>query len=144
MGFMMIALALRRSVIKVDKIAALLSIRPTMSGDTIFGKIIRKEIPANIVFEDDLCLAFTDINPQAPTHILVIPKQPIAQLSDATSEEKALLGHLLLTVKQIADQIGLSEDGYRVVINSGTNGGQTVFHLHLHLLGGRPMQWPPG
>jgi histidine triad (HIT) family protein len=115
-----------------------------MSGDTIFGKIIRKEIPANIVFEDDLCLAFTDINPQAPTHILVIPKQPIATLSDVTPEDKALLGHLLLKVKQVADQVGLSEDGYRVVINSGTNGGQTVFHLHLHLLGGRSMQWPPG
>jgi histidine triad (HIT) family protein len=115
-----------------------------MSGDTLFSKIIRREIPANIVFEDDLCLAFTDINPQAPTHILVIPKKPIPKLSDATSDDKALLGHLLLTVKQIADQVGLSEDGYRVVLNTGNNGGQTVFHLHMHLLGGRPMQWPPG
>jgi histidine triad (HIT) family protein len=117
---------------------------PIMSGDTLFSKIIRREIPANIVFEDDLCLAFTDINPQAPTHILVIPKKPIPKLSDATSDDKALLGHLLLTVKQIADQVGLSEDGYRVVLNTGNNGGQTVFHLHMHLLGGRPMQWPPG
>lgn len=115
-----------------------------MSGDTIFGKIIRKEIPANIVYEDDLCLAFTDVNPQAPTHILVIPKQPIPRLSDAAAEDKELLGHLLLTVKEIADQTGLTENGYRVVINTGTDGGQTVFHLHLHLLGGRSLDWPPG
>jgi histidine triad (HIT) family protein len=115
-----------------------------MSGDTIFGKIIRKEIPANIVYEDDLCLAFTDITPQAPTHILVIPKKPIPKLSDATSEDKELLGHLLLTVKQVADQAGLAENGYRVVINTGNDGGQTVFHLHLHLLGGRSLDWPPG
>ena len=115
-----------------------------MSGDTIFGKIIRKEIPANIVYEDDLCLAFTDITPQAPTHILVIPKKPIPKLSDATSEDKELLGHLLLTVKQVADQAGLTENGYRVVINTGNDGGQTVFHLHLHLLGGRSLAWPPG
>ncbi|HSM82243.1 MAG TPA: histidine triad nucleotide-binding protein [Nodosilinea sp.] len=115
-----------------------------MSGDTIFGKIIRREIPANIVYEDDLCLAFTDVNPQAPTHILVIPKQPIPKLSDATPADKELLGHLLLTVKQVADQAGLTENGYRVVINTGTDGGQTVFHLHLHLLGGRSLDWPPG
>ncbi|MEA5450958.1 histidine triad nucleotide-binding protein [Leptolyngbya sp. CCNP1308] len=115
-----------------------------MSGDTIFGKIIRKEIPANIVYEDDLCLAFTDVNPQAPTHILVIPKQPIPKLADAVPEDKELLGHLLLTVKQIADQAGLTENGYRVVINTGADGGQTVFHLHLHLLGGRSLDWPPG
>ncbi|HZG38443.1 MAG TPA: histidine triad nucleotide-binding protein [Nodosilinea sp.] len=115
-----------------------------MSGDTIFGKIIRKEIPANIVYEDDLCLAFTDVNPQAPTHVLVIPKQPIPSLADATPDDKELLGHLLLTVKQVADQMGLTENGYRVVINTGTDGGQTVFHLHLHLLGGRSLGWPPG
>lgn len=115
-----------------------------MSGDTIFGKIIRKEIPANIVYEDDLCLAFTDITPQAPTHILVIPKKPIPNLSEATSEDKELLGHLLLTIKQVADQAGLTENGYRVVINTGNDGGQTVFHLHLHLLGGRSLNWPPG
>ncbi|MGB3137176.1 MAG: histidine triad nucleotide-binding protein [Nodosilinea sp.] len=115
-----------------------------MSSDTIFGKIIRKEIPANIVYEDDLCLAFTDVTPQAPTHILVIPKQPIPSLADATSDDKELLGHLLLTVKDIADRVGLAEDGYRVVVNTGTDGGQTVFHLHLHLLGGRSLAWPPG
>ena len=115
-----------------------------MSDDTIFGKIIRKEIPANIVYEDDLCLAFTDITPQAPTHILVIPKKPIPKLSDASADDKELLGHLLLTVNQVADQAGLTENGYRVVINTGNDGGQTVFHLHLHLLGGRSLDWPPG
>jgi len=115
-----------------------------MSGDTIFGKIIRKEIPANIVYEDDLCLAFTDISPQAPTHILVIPKQPIPKLTDVTNADKELLGHLLLTVKKVADDAGLTENGYRVVINTGNDGGQTVFHLHMHILGGRSMQWPPG
>ncbi|NMF83859.1 histidine triad nucleotide-binding protein [Nodosilinea sp. P-1105] len=115
-----------------------------MSGDTIFGKIIRKEIPANILYEDDLCLAFSDIDPKAPTHILVIPKKPIPKLSDVTTDDKDLLGHLLLTVKSVADQLGLTESGYRVVINTGNDGGQTVFHLHLHLLGGRALGWPPG
>ena len=115
-----------------------------MSGDTIFGKIIRKEIPADIVYEDDLCLAFKDITPQAPTHILLIPKKPIPMLANVEPEDKELLGHLLLTVKAIADQLNLTETGYRVVINTGSDGGQTVFHLHLHLLGGRALQWPPG
>lgn len=111
--------------------------------DTIFSKIIRREIPADILYEDDLCLAFRDIAPQAPVHVLVIPKQPIAKLADAESKDHALMGHLLLTVKRVADQLGL-EQGYRVVINTGEDGGQTVYHLHLHLLGGRPMSWPPG
>ena len=111
--------------------------------DTIFGKIIRREIPADIVYEDDLALAFKDINPQAPTHILVIPKKPIPRISDAGSEDQALLGHLLWTVKQVAEKAGLS-NGYRVVINNGADGGQTVDHLHLHILGDRQMQWPPG
>ncbi len=111
--------------------------------DTIFGKIIRREIPAEILYEDDLCLAFRDINAQAPVHLLVIPKQPIAKLADAESQDHALLGHLLLTVKRVAEQAGL-EKGYRVVINSGEDGGQTVDHLHLHILGGRQMTWPPG
>ncbi|PAX53063.1 histidine triad nucleotide-binding protein [Brunnivagina elsteri] len=111
--------------------------------DTIFGKIIRKEISADIVYEDDLALAFRDVNPQAPVHILVIPKKPIPKLADATPEDSALLGHLLLTVKKIAEQIGL-ETGYRVVINTGADGGQTVYHLHLHILGGRQLNWPPG
>ena len=111
--------------------------------DTIFGKIIRKEIPANIVYEDELAIAFTDINPQAPVHILVIPKKPIAKLSDAESQDHALMGHLLLTVKRVAQQAGL-DNGYRVVINTGADGGQTVDHMHLHILGRRQMSWPPG
>lgn len=111
--------------------------------DTIFGKIIRREIPAEIVYEDNLCLAFRDVNPQAPVHVLIIPKEPIAQLSDAESKDHALMGHLLLTVKRVAEQLELAK-GYRVVINTGEDGGQTVYHLHLHLLGGRQMQWPPG
>ncbi|NJN20005.1 MAG: histidine triad nucleotide-binding protein [Leptolyngbya sp. RL_3_1] len=115
-----------------------------MREDTIFGKIIRREIPADIVYEDDVCLAFRDVTPQAPTHVLVIPKKPIPKLADATAEDKELLGHLLLTVKQVAEQLGIAPEGYRVVINTGSNGGQTVFHLHLHLLGGRSLQWPPG
>lgn len=114
-----------------------------MSEDTIFGKIIRREIPANIVYEDELCLAFRDVAPQAPVHILVIPKRTIATLNDATADEQALLGHLLLTVKTIAAQEGLA-DGYRTVINTGPAGGQTVYHLHIHLLGGRSLAWPPG
>jgi len=111
--------------------------------DTVFGKIIRKEISANIVYEDDLAIAFTDINPQAPVHILVIPKKPIVKLSDAESHDHALMGHLLLTVKRVAQQAGL-DNGYRVVINTGADGGQTVNHMHLHILGGRQMSWPPG
>ncbi|MGD1948029.1 MAG: histidine triad nucleotide-binding protein [Leptolyngbyaceae cyanobacterium] len=114
-----------------------------MSEDTIFSKIIRKEIPADIVYEDDLCLAFRDINAQAPTHILVIPKKKIPRLADATAEDKELLGHMLLTVKSIAEQEEL-RNGYRVVINTDQDGGQTVFHLHMHLMGGRSLAWPPG
>lgn len=111
--------------------------------DTIFGKIIRREIPANIVYEDDLALAFKDVNPQAPTHILVIPKKPIPRVSEAVADDQDLLGHLLLTAKKVAEDAGL-KNGYRVVINNGEDGGQTVDHLHLHILGGRQMQWPPG
>jgi len=111
--------------------------------ETIFSKIIRREIPADIVYEDDLAIAFKDVNPQAPVHILVIPKEAIAKLSDAESQNHALMGHLLLTVKRVAQQVGLS-NGYRVVINNGADGGQTVDHLHLHILGGRQMKWPPG
>lgn len=111
--------------------------------ETIFSKIIRREIPADIVYEDDLALAFKDIQPQAPVHILVIPKQPIPQLADADSQDRDLLGHLLLIVKNVAEKAGL-QNGYRVVINTGSDGGQTVPHLHLHILGGRQMKWPPG
>lgn len=111
--------------------------------DTIFSKIIRREIPVNIVYEDDLALAFKDINPQAPVHILVIPKKPIVKLADAEPQDQAILGHLLLTAQRVAAEAGLN-NGYRVVINNGADGGQTVYHLHLHILGGRQMQWPPG
>lgn len=111
--------------------------------ETIFSKIIRREIPADIVYEDDLAIAFKDINPQAPQHIILIPKEPIAQLADAEPKDQAIMGHLLLTAKRVAQEAGLN-NGYRVVINSGPDGGQTVYHLHLHILGGRQMKWPPG
>lgn len=111
--------------------------------ETIFSKIIRREIPADIVYEDDLVLAFNDITPKAPVHILLIPKKPIPQLAAAESQDHALMGHLLLTAKRVAEQVGLNQ-GYRVVINNGADGGQSVDHLHLHILGGRQMDWPPG
>ncbi|XP_067634804.1 adenosine 5'-monophosphoramidase HINT1 [Eurosta solidaginis] len=111
--------------------------------DTIFGKILRKEIPCNFIYEDDKCVAFHDINAQAPTHFLVIPRKPIAQLSFATSDDTELLGHLMLVGAKVAKDIGL-EKGYRVVINNGQHGAQSVYHLHLHFLGGRQMHWPPG
>lgn len=115
-------------------------------GDTIFAKIIRREIPANIVFENEDVLAFRDINPQAPTHILVIPKiTEITRTTDISSEKHSLLlGKLFEAVNQIAKQEKIDESGFRVVINCGTNAGQDVYHLHLHLLGGRKMNWPPG
>ena len=111
--------------------------------DTIFNKIINREISADIVYEDDRALAFKDINPQAPNHILVIPKKPIPQLASADETDQDLLGHLLLIVKQVAADAGL-DNGYRVVLNNGTDGGQTIDHMHFHILGGRSMQWPPG
>jgi histidine triad (HIT) family protein len=111
---------------------------------TIFKKIIEKEIPAEIVYEDDLCLAFRDISPQAPTHVLLIPKKEIASLSTADPKDHPLLGHLLLKAAEIAQQEGLVENGYRVVINTGNYGGQSVDHLHFHILGGRHLGWPPG
>lgn len=115
----------------------------TEAPDTLFSKIIRREIPADIVYEDDLAIAFRDIQPQAPVHILVIPKKPIVKLADADPEDQTLLGHLLLTVQKVAAQEGLT-NGYRTVINTGKDGGQTVYHLHIHLLGGRALAWPPG
>ncbi|MCB0379554.1 MAG: histidine triad nucleotide-binding protein [Bdellovibrionales bacterium] len=112
---------------------------------TIFKKIIDKEIPADVVFEDDQCLAFRDVNPVAPTHILIIPKKEIRSLADIDqSSDKEILGHLLTTASQIAENEGLDKDGYRVVINTNEHGGQTVFHLHVHIMGGRVMEWPPG
>jgi len=110
---------------------------------TIFTKIIEREIPADIVYEDELCLAFRDINPQAPVHILVIPKQSIAKIADASQTDQLLLGHLLLIARQIADEQGVG-DAYRLIINNGERAGQTVFHLHIHILAGRPFRWPPG
>jgi histidine triad (HIT) family protein len=111
--------------------------------DTIFSKIIDRQIPADIVYEDDLCLAFRDVAPQAPVHILLVPKKPIAMISEANLEDQALLGHLLLTAAKVAHQEKLA-NGYRLVINNGVDGGQTVYHLHLHILGGRSLTWPPG
>ncbi|MEM1441397.1 MAG: histidine triad nucleotide-binding protein [Verrucomicrobiota bacterium] len=113
---------------------------------TLFEKIIAREIPADIVYEDDEALAFRDISPQAPTHILVIPKKPIPRVGEAETEDQALLGHLLLTAGKVASDLGFNstEEGFRLVINNGRNGGEAVPHLHIHLLSGRQMQWPPG
>lgn len=114
-----------------------------MSEDTIFAKIIRREITADIVYEDELCLAFRDVAPQAPMHILLIPKQAIAQLNLAQAEHQALLGHLLLVAPKIAAAEGYA-DAFRLVNNCGEKAGQSVFHLHFHILGGRDLSWPPG
>jgi len=111
---------------------------------TLFEKIIAREIPADIVHEDDLCLAFRDIAPQAPVHILVVPKRVIPRVAESVPEDGELLGHLLRTGARIAAAEGIAESGFRLVINNGPHGGETVPHLHLHLLGGRPMEWPPG
>lgn len=114
-----------------------------MSEKTIFKKIIDREIPADIVYEDDQCLAFNDIDPKAPTHVLIIPKKEIKSIDDVTVDDQALLGHLWLVVRELARELDL-DAGYRVVTNIGAEGGQAVPHLHLHLLGGRQMNWPPG
>jgi histidine triad (HIT) family protein len=114
-----------------------------MMTPTIFKRIIDKEIPAEIVYEDDLCLAFRDVNPQAPVHVLVIPKKEIASADQLTEEDDVLLGHIYGVIRKLAKELGL-ENGYRVVSNCGNDGGQTVYHLHFHLLGGRQMGWPPG
>ena len=112
--------------------------------DTIFGKIIRREIPADIVYEDDDVLAFKDLNPQAPVHVLFVPKRALATLNDATPADAELIGKLMLAAAAYAKREGLDQDGYRTVINCNEHGGQTVFHLHVHLLAGRRMHWPPG
>lgn len=114
-----------------------------MPKKTVFMKIIDREIPAQIVYEDDLCLAFRDIHPQAPCHVLVIPKQEIPSLDQINAQDQMLLGHLLLVIQRLAGELGLT-GGYRVVLNCGPMAGQSVDHLHFHLLGGRPMGWPPG
>ena len=110
---------------------------------TIFAKIIDREIPAEILYEDDLALAFKDINPQAPVHVLVIPKKPLVSLAEAEADDAALLGHLLIVLKNLAAELGLA-NAYRTVLNTGDDGGQEVPHLHFHLLGQRSMTWPPG
>jgi histidine triad (HIT) family protein len=111
--------------------------------DSIFAKIINKQIPADIVYEDDLCLAFRDMNPQAPVHVLLVPKKPLDMLTSAQEEDQALLGHLLLAAGTIARQLKI-DDAFRLVINNGAESGQSVFHVHLHILAGRPFRWPPG
>lgn len=112
--------------------------------ETIFHKIIRKEIPAEIVYEDEQVLAFKDVNPVAPVHILIIPKKTIPSLREVQAEDKELLGHMLVVVSEISSELGVEKDGYRVVINAGEQGGQTVFQLHMHLIAGRDCKWPPG
>lgn len=115
-----------------------------MSNETVFSKIIAGQLPADIVYEDDRALAFRDINPRAPIHILVIPKKPIPSVAHIADEDGPLLGHLWLVLRQVAQEQGLAEGGYRVVVNCGEDGGQEVPHLHFHLLGGRRLSWPPG
>lgn len=115
-----------------------------MAEETIFTKIIRREIPADIIYETDEVLAFKDISPQAPTHILIIPKKPIVSVREAEEEDALVLGKCLLAAKAVAEQLGVAEDGYRLVANCGAEAGQTVFHLHFHLLSGRDFSWPPG
>jgi histidine triad (HIT) family protein len=110
---------------------------------TLFGKIIQRELPADIVYEDEWCLAFRDINPQAPTHVLLVPKKEIETLSSARPEDQSLLGHLMLAAGKVARELGVG-DAFRIVVNNGAGAGQTVFHLHLHILAGRKLKWPPG
>jgi histidine triad (HIT) family protein len=109
---------------------------------TLFEKIIAREIPADIVHEDDLCLAFRDIAPAAPVHVLIVPKTPVPRITE--TDDAALVGHLFLTAAKLARELGIAETGFRVVANNGPHGGETVPHLHVHLLGGRPLAWPPG
>lgn len=115
-----------------------------MEEDTIFMRILKGEIPSDEVYSDDEFYAFRDINPAAPKHILLIPRKPIARIADATAKHTELLGRMLLVANEIASQEGLLESGYRLVINNGEGAGQSVFHLHLHIIGGRPLSWPPG
>jgi histidine triad (HIT) family protein len=113
-------------------------------GDTIFGKIVRGEIPAKFIYEDDLCVAFHDVNPQSPTHVLIVPRKPITQHSKSEDADEQLLGRLLVAARKVAVKLGVSDTGYRIVINDGPHGCQSVYHLHIHLLAGRQMGWPPG
>lgn len=111
---------------------------------TIFQKIADREIPADIIYEDTQCLAFRDVDPKAPTHVLVIPREPIPSLEHLADHNSALLGHMWIVIRDVARQVGVAESGYRVVVNCGKEGGQSVDHLHFHILGGRQMDWPPG
>ncbi len=111
---------------------------------TLFERIIARQIPADIVYEDDTVLAFRDIKPQAPVHVLIVPKRPIPRIAEAAADDAATLGHLLLKAAEVARQLGLAQGGYRLVFNNGRDGGETVPHLHCHILGGRPLGWPPG
>jgi histidine triad (HIT) family protein len=115
-----------------------------MSDRTLFEKICDKEIPSTIVFEDDRCVAFRDISPQAPVHILVVPRKAVVRVGQAEPGDEGLLGHLLLTAAAVARSEGIAQSGYRLIINNGTDGGEAVPHLHVHLLGGRKLEWPPG
>ena len=115
-----------------------------MQEKTLFEKIRDREIPADIVHEDDHCLAFRDISPQAPVHILVVPKKPVPRIAAADNDDASLLGNLLIAAAAVARQQGIANSGFRLVINNGRDGGETVPHLHVHLLGGRPLDWPPG
>lgn len=111
---------------------------------TIFKQIIDRELPAEIVYEDDLCMAFRDINPQAPVHILIIPKKEIVSIATLNEEDRGILGHIMIKTSEIARNEGIEESGYRVVTNINADAGQSVFHLHFHIIGGRKMTWPPG
>jgi len=122
--------------------SAAIPAQPAAANDTIFGRILRGEIPCDAVYADEYCLAFRDVNPQAPVHVLVIPREAIVNLADAGRQHRELLGHLLLVAAKVAKQEGL--EGWRTVINSGAEAGQSVFHLHVHVIGGRPLGWPPG
>jgi len=111
---------------------------------TLFEKIIAREIPANIVYEDDRVIAFHDVKPQAPVHVLIIPKKPIPRIAEAKAEDHAVLGHLMLKAAEVAKQLGLTKKGFRLVFNNGPDAGEAVPHLHCHIIGGRKMSWPPG
>jgi len=126
----------------MDEVAKAQHARP--ENDTIFGKIVRGEIPTKFIYEDDKCVAFHDLNPQAPVHVLVIPRKPITQLSRAEDSDEQILGHLLIAARNVAKILNISDSGYRLVINDGPHGCQSVYHLHIHMLGGRQLGWPPG
>ena len=120
------------------------SFNPVSAAKTLFEKIAAREIPAKIHYEDDLVLAFSDIQPQAPIHVLIVPKKPIARIGEASADDQNTLGHLLLKAADVARSLGIESTGYRLVINNGRDGGESVPHLHVHILGGRPLHWPPG